>query len=523
MERRIGIIGAGVSGLVACKYLLEKGFNLTIFEADSGIGGVWAHTLDSTRLQNTKQVYQFSDFPWDPSVNDVHPTHYQVIEYLESYAQRFGIFSCIRFNSRVVGIEYVGESLDEMESWDLWSGTGKPFGSRGKWQIRVENTENSEVTDYEVEFVILCIGQFSGVANIPEFGENEGPEVFKGKVMHSMEFSATKQLGVSKFVKGKRVAVIGSHKSAIDIALECANLNGSKYSCTMIQRNAHWYIPSGNFIGLLLGFLYMNRFAEYMVHKPGETISHSIMSTLLSPLRWGISKFMESYIRWKLPLKKHGMLPKFSFNDDISSCQIAMIPEIFFNKVENGSISIKNSQSFRFYEDGLIVDGSENQLLETDIVIFATGFKGGEKLKRIFSNSIFHGLIEATSPVLLYRQILHPRIPQLAIIGYNESLSSLGSSEMKSVWLANFLDGNIELPYIGDMEKEANLWANHIKKASGHYYKRGCIGNTNIWYNDQLCKDMGYNSNRKNGILANLFVPYAPTDYANLINYSKLN
>lgn len=92
---------------------------------------------------------------------------------------------------------------------------------------------------------------------------------------------------------------------------------------------------------------------------------------------------------------------------------------------------------------------------------------------------------------------------------------------MKSVWLANFLDGNIELPCIRDMEKEANLWADHIKKASGHYYRRGCIGNTNIWYNDQLCKDMGYNSNRKNGILANLFVPYAPTDYANLIHHSN--
>lgn len=75
--------------------------------------------------------------------------------------------------------------------------------------------------------MVLCIGQFSGVANIPEFGEKEGPEVFKGKVMHSMEFSASKNLGVSKFVKGKRVAVVGSHKSAIDIALECANLNGN--------------------------------------------------------------------------------------------------------------------------------------------------------------------------------------------------------------------------------------------------------------------------------------------------------
>ncbi|WCJ29934.1 Dimethylaniline monooxygenase [N-oxide-forming] 1 [Euphorbia peplus] len=516
MAKRVAIIGAGSSGLVAGKYCLKKGFKPMIFEADSRIGGVWGHTLDSTRLQNTKQVYKFSDFPWHPSVNEVHPTHSQVLDYLESYARHFGILSCISLNSRVIGIDYVGQSFQEMESWDLWSGNSQPFGSKGKWHIKVQHTKTSEIKDYEAEFVILCVGQFSGIPNIPEFPEEGGPEVFKGKVMHSMEFSATNNLGISKFVHGKKVAVIGSHKSAIDIAAECANVNGSKNPCTLVQRSAHWFLPSGYWSGLFVGFLYMNRFAELQVPKPGQTFLYTLLAIFLSPLRWVISKIIEIYVKWKFPLKKYGLLPKCKFSDDISSCFLSMLPGNFYDKVEDGSIIVKNSPSFRFHKKGLIIDGEKQQYLETDLVIFATGFKGEEKLKNIFASPIFQDWIMANSPILLYRQILHPRIPQMAIVGYNENLASLASSEMKSLWLANFLDGNIELPCIREMEREAKMWEKHIKQASGQYYKRGCIGNTAIWYYDILCKDMGYNPKRKSGFLANLFLPYTSSDYANL-------
>ncbi|KAF5449071.1 hypothetical protein F2P56_029555 [Juglans regia] len=515
MERPVAIIGAGISGLLACKYTLSKGFHPIVFEAKSSIGGVWTKTVETTKLQTPKPAYQFSDFPWPSSVKEDFPDQHQVLDYIQSYARHFDLLRHVKFNTKVVSIEYDGPSDEEMHSGSMWRSAGEPFSSKGKWKIVAGDALGLLTEVYQVDFVILCIGRFSDIPNIPEFPDNQGPEVFHGKVIHSMEYAAMDYQRAAEFVKGKQVTVVGLQKSALDIVMECSTANGREHPCTVLYKTEHWSIPDYLPWGVPLAYLYLNRFSELLVHKPGEGFLLSLLATILSPVRWAFSKFVESDIKKKLRLAKFGMVPKHSFLQEISSCLISTVPEKFYDKVEEGSIILKKATNFSFCKQGVLVNGDAHPLA-TDLVILATGYRGDKKLKDIFVSSTFKDYI-AGSPnttVPLYRECIHPRIPQLAVIGFSESVSNLYTSEMRCRWLAELLDGTFRLPSIKDMEKDVGEWQEYMRTYSGQYYKRSCIGALHIWYNDQLCKDMGWNPKRKKGFIAELFEPYGPMDYA---------
>ena len=87
---------------------------------------------------------------------------------------------------------------------------------------------------YAFEFLVVCIGKYGDVPKIPEFPRNKGPEIFQGKVLHTIDYCKLQKEETSQLLKGKKVAVIGFKKSAIDLALECADENqGIKISLSL--------------------------------------------------------------------------------------------------------------------------------------------------------------------------------------------------------------------------------------------------------------------------------------------------
>lgn len=248
-----------------------------------------------------------------------------------------------------------------------------------------------------------------------------------------MDYAAMDFESAHAFVKGRRVVVVGVQKSAVDVAVECSTANGAELPCTVVYRKDHWKIPV-DLPWSIVALLYFNRFAELLLHKPGEGWLTRVAADVLSPLvipfsftnvfsfhfflllsslrtllfperqRLFFSMLVESYLKWKLPLKKFGMIPTHSFLEDLSGCVLSTVPEKFFHRIEEGSIKLRKSQNISFCRDGVLVDGSDSPL-EADVVIFATGFKGDEKLREIFRSPNFRQRIVRSQDgsVPLYR------------------------------------------------------------------------------------------------------------------------
>src|SRR6266404_7925251 len=97
---RVCVIGAGMAGLVSAKVLRGDGFDVTAFEKEATIGGVWApsRTYPGLRANNPRESYAFSDHPYDRTVDDF-PRAEQIRDYLASYVERFQFGDAIRLST----------------------------------------------------------------------------------------------------------------------------------------------------------------------------------------------------------------------------------------------------------------------------------------------------------------------------------------------------------------------------------------------------------------------------------------
>src|SRR4051794_3982165 len=117
---RVAVVGAGPSGIVAAKYALEAGFDVTVFEAGDGLGGQWYTTAPHSGVwpgmhtNTSRAMTAFSDFP-APAEHPLHPAAEQIHAYLEAYARAFGVVDHIRFETPVAQVR------------PGWTVDGEPF------------------------------------------------------------------------------------------------------------------------------------------------------------------------------------------------------------------------------------------------------------------------------------------------------------------------------------------------------------------------------------------------------------
>nr|POE67383.1 putative flavin-containing monooxygenase 2 [Quercus suber] len=430
LASKVGIIGAGISGIAAAKQL--SGYSPVVFEATDSIGGVWKHcSFTSTKLQTPRCDYEFSDYPWPERDNSTFPSHVEILEYLHGYATHFDVLKFIKFNSRVIEIRYVGGRSTDNIQHKLSSKTSTEYGNLLKghpvWEVAIENNQSQTVQWYAFEFLVVCIGKYGDVPKMPSFPPNKGQEVFQGKVLHSLDYSKLDKETSRALLKGKKVAIVGYKKSAIDLAVECAEAN-----------------------------------------------------------------------------QDH------PFVEDYASCQMAILPENFFAEADKGKIEFKKTSKWWFWNGG--IEFEDNTRLEADVVLLATGYDGKKKLQAVLPEPFRSLIVDDSGIMPLYRSTIHPLIPNMAFVGYIESVSNLHTAELRCTWLARLADNVFKLPSVEKMLTQVTEEMQVMKRTT-RFYKRHCISTFSINHSDEICEEMGWNAWRKKNWLSEAFSPYNSQDY----------
>ncbi|KAL2072666.1 hypothetical protein VTL71DRAFT_12009 [Oculimacula yallundae] len=249
MLKRVCIIGAGPSGLVAAKSLNDSissttpTFQVTIFDTKSRIGGLWPLSTQDAGLVNpdmctnqSRHTVSFSDLAWGAK-EPLFPKAWMVGQYLERYLAVYGREWDVRLGWKVVQAQRVGE------------------GEEDGWKVQVRNAAEGKEEVMLFDYVIIATG-FFGKAKMPQ-----GLEKASVPVVHSSQVRDVKSLVTGADGKalggGRKIVVVGGQMSGVETAAaiamqisSAANTPGDesiedaeKYVVTHLVQKPVWVMP----------------------------------------------------------------------------------------------------------------------------------------------------------------------------------------------------------------------------------------------------------------------------------------
>jgi len=206
---KILVIGAGASGLVTAKTLMEAGHDVSIVEASSQVGGTFENkAYQDARMVSSKYLTCFSDFRRPEA--EMHMTLVDYTTYLREYADHFALMGKLRLQTRVLSVERQnGDYCVEL-------------------QVMGKRTPSKETYDA----VALC----SGLHNIPRIPSFKGQETFKGKIFHSSVYKEP------SIFEGRKVLIVGTGETAFDLGYAAATHGAT--SVTMSTRHGFVSVPA---------------------------------------------------------------------------------------------------------------------------------------------------------------------------------------------------------------------------------------------------------------------------------------
>lgn len=384
-SKKVCIIGAGSSGITACKALKEEGIDFDCFEKGSGIGGNWRYNNDnglssayrSLHINTNREVMSYSDYPM-PSEYAMFPHHTEILQYFENYVDYFGLRDSITFNTFVENVEK------------------KPSGGY------IVSTSNGKTTHYES--VIVANGHHWN----PRYPEPNFKGKFTGDTMHVHHYRTPEVL------ENKSIVILGFGNSAVDLACEAARLHTCK-QVTIATRSGAYIVP--NWIWSIPFDKLANPFTE--------KLPIFIQRFLLKITLWLARGNQEDF---GVPKPNRPILSEHP-----------TLSQDLLNLCGRGLIKIKpNIREF----DGKNIVFEDGTRQETDLLIYATGYK---ITFPFFKEGFFN--VENSNDLQLYKRVAHPDFPGLYFLAFIQPLGAIMPlAEIQSKWITKLIKGELKLP-----------------------------------------------------------------------------
>ncbi|CDO87644.1 dimethylaniline monooxygenase [Mycobacterium triplex] len=385
MTKNVAVIGAGPSGLVVARWLVQQGFEPTIFEQGPMLGGQWAGLNGRSGVwprmhtNSSRTVTAFSDL--EHTTDHVYPSNREVLDYLRRYADAFGLTPRVRLGTRV-------ELIDR---------------DAAGWVVT--NAGAAERFDR----VVVASGRF----HCPAIPAVPGLDTFSG----AAEAISTYHYRDGSTYRGKRVLVAGCAISALEIAAEVAELGAAQVVVT--QRRQRYIAPK-----FAAGVPSDHRLFTRYGALAAETLAAADVDRMLKEIVVGAAGSPDQY---------GAPAPDPSLSKaGVTLCQH------YLPLVAEGRISVR---PWMKSVAGRIVTFADEHAEEFDGIVFGTGYQ----LCLPFLSDDIRAILDLDAVHMdADRYTFHPELPGLAFMGlWDQSGGYFVPLELQARWIAYTWGGAI--------------------------------------------------------------------------------
>ena len=461
--KKLCIVGAGFAGLTAARVFKALNYDITVYEKDAQVGGVWSASrrYPGVTTQNPRTTYELSDFPM-PADYPEWPSGEQVQAYMEAYATHYDILPQIHLKTEVTRAIYHPTSKS--------------------WEIKIACITADGLIKYNTErFDYLIVG--NGIFSIPSVPHFPGEELFLasgGHICHTSQFNHREE------ATDRHMLVVGYGKSSCDVASAISPIAAST---RVIARDLIWKIPK--FIANKINHkhLFLSRLSESLFRYIKLEGMDRFFHTVGNPIRKGLLKSLEYVVERQLGLVHLGLHPNKPL-ETIARSTVSLVTDDFYEAVERGDIKVhKNSEIVELMKGKARL--STGEVVPADIIVCGTGW---HQRCAFLDPEVLRKVTDEQGNFRLYRSILPVDMPRLAFNGYNSSFFSQLNCEVGALWLADYLNGGFTLPSSQEQNNDIDARLAWMEaRTDGKHSKGTNIIPFSIHNIDELLDDMNMN------------------------------